>query len=221
MRWIISISVLLLMSSPGDAGRTFFYKTYREKTGEVLTRSARYIENLSPDRIKVTIKWESESNGTSGTQEYVLDADYATQRWKVSHPGEDTDYVGERKGNMLVIKGRLNGKPMDKTIEIDEKQFYNNPSVGLEGFVRSGQEKLEFRTIRPDNLSEYKMKAAHKGVETITINGKKVEAIRVKWGLTGLRSKFYSRTFWFRKSDSVFVKSNVSGGESSELVSEP
>ena len=64
------------------------------------------------------------------------------------------------------------------------------------------------------------MKAENKGVETITVSGKKVEAIRVKWGLTGLRSKFYGQTFWFRQSDGVYLKSKVEHSEFSELVSE-
>ncbi len=71
-----------------------------------------------------------------------------------------------------------------------------------------------------DNLSQYKMTAENKGVETITVGGKKVEAIQVKWGLTGLRSRFDSQTFWFRKSDGVYLKSKVSDGEFSELISE-
>ena len=64
------------------------------------------------------------------------------------------------------------------------------------------------------------MKTENKGVETITVSGKKVETIRVKWGLTGLRSKFYGQTFWFRKSDGVYLKSKVEHGEFSELISE-
>lgn len=41
-----------------------------------------------------------------------------------------------------------------------------------------------------------------------------------KWGLTGFRSMFFSRTFWFRASDGLFVLSSASRGEWSQLVGE-
>lgn len=163
---------------------------------------------------------EIENSARSGTQTSTLDTRYAMLHWKVVDPDEHTDYVGERKGNLLLIKGTHNNKPVDKRMKIDNLPFFTNPTIGLEEFVRTGKKKMDFRTIRPDNLSQYKMKAENQGIQAITVGGKLIAVIQVKWRLTGLRSRFYSQTYWFRKSDGVFVKSKVSRGRFSELVEE-
>ncbi len=219
MKWLASVSVLLFICSFAFAEKTLFYHDHNEKTGEI-TKISRHMEDTSSGEVKITINWEVENSVKSGTQTSTLDARYATLRWKVTAPNEHTDYVGERKDNVLLIKGTHNDKPVDKRIEIDDLPFFSNPTIGLEEFVRTGKKKMNFRTLRPDNLSQYKMKAKNQGEQTITVGDKPVEVIQVKWGLTGLRSKFYSQTYWFRKSDGVFIKSEVSYDRFSELVKE-
>jgi hypothetical protein len=219
MKWFVSISVLLFICGFAFAEKTLLYREYNEKTGEI-TRISRYMGDPTSGKIKITINWEVENSAKSGTQTSTLNARYATLHWKVIDPNEHTDYVGERKGNLLLIKGTHKDKPVDKRMKIDDLPFFSNPTIGLEEFVRTGKKKMDFRIIRPDDLSQYKMKAENKGEQIITVGDKPIEVIQVKWGLTGLRSKFYSQTYWFRKSDGVFVRSKISYDRFSELVKE-
>lgn len=216
MKQLVTLLFLLLMSGSVHAEKTLFYKVYKEKTGVPPTEMSIHIGDLASDRILV--QWEGKANGDK--VEHVLGSDYAVRSWNVSDPKRETEYVGERTGDTLLIKGRNRGKEIDKRIKIDDHPFFFHPALGLSEFVRSGEKSQEFWTLRPDNLSEYKMKAENQGTETILVNGEPLKTIRVKWGLTGWLSGFYSQTFWFRESDGVFVKSKISRGLFTELVVE-
>jgi hypothetical protein len=207
-------------AEPNDEPRTNYYRSYHSKTGKLVGESSRRIEQRTDGGYRVFVEWRSDPDTSSGTQEYVLDENYSTLSWKVMNPKAGTDYKGERNGKVLTISGTVKGEVVSKELKIDEKPFYYNPNLGLENFVRSGEEKREFRTLRPDNLKQYKMKASLKDTETITINGTEVEAIKVKWGLTGLKAAFFRQTLWFRKSDGVFLKSKERNDVYSELFSE-
>ncbi len=216
MKQLIALLALLLMSGSVHAEKMLFYKVYKEKTGAPPTEMSIHIGDLVSD--KILAQWEGKTNGDK--VEHVLSSDYAVRSWNVFDPKRDTEYMGERKDDCLLIKGRNRGKEIDKRIKIDDHPFFFHPALGLSEFVRSGKKSQEFWTLRPDNLSEYKMKAENQGAETIEVNGEQLKTIRVKWGLTGILSRFYNQTFWFRKSDGVFVKSKVSRGLFTELVVE-
>jgi hypothetical protein len=209
-------------AAPGENGkvRTFYYHSIHVESGDVIGESVRRMEHLSSGQISVKAEWSSVPDSASGTGEAILDRDFTTRSWVMSNPGNDTEIRGERNGESLSITGTLRGEPVSKEIEIDEMPFYHNPSLGLEAFVRSGEKKREFRTLRPDNLEQYKMKAEVKETDMITVNGAEVEAVKVKWGLTGLRSMFFSRELWYRKSDGVFLKSQENDGAYRELYRE-
>ena len=102
-------------------------------------QSSRRIEDLSPNQIRVIIKWERKGDGTGGTQEHTLDTNYATLRWRVTQPDEDVDYVGERKGKMLLLKGRSMANPSIKGLKSMRNRFTTIPQWGLRGL--SGREK--------------------------------------------------------------------------------
>lgn len=156
------------------------------------------MRRVSDDRIEVLVSWRSLADSTSGTQRYLVDNEYATLEWSVQDTVEHTDCSGRREGNLLIVRGTLKGEAVDESIGIDDKPFYFNPSLSLQGFVRSGEEKCEFRTLRPASLSEYKMKAKVEEHTTITIQGREYPAVRVKWGLTGFKSRFFNQKLWFR-----------------------
>jgi len=216
MKWIAIALVLLFMSISAFAEQKLFYKTYKEKSREVVDETSFHIGDLTDG--KIVVQWKSQETGDEA--EYALNTDYATQSWKVVSTKEGNDYAGERKGDQLLIKGKHKGKEIDKKIKINDRDFFFHPSLGLSGFARSGKESLEFWVLRPDKLKGYKMKAKRLDEETITLNGIEVETVSVKWGLTGLLSKFVNQTSWYRKSDGVFVRSSAFRGTFMELVNE-
>jgi len=208
----------LFLSSDSSIALTLHYETRNADSGAIVTKSSRVIRRVSPSTFEVVLLWASPADSSSGEQRYLVDDDFATLEWTVERPDTKTNYTGRREGNVLTITGTLDGAVVEKRIEIDERPFHNNPSFGLEGFVRSGEKEAEFRTLRPDNLSDYKMKARVKERDVINIGGQEVTAVRVEWGLTGFKSMFFKRNLWFRESDGRFLRSEVADGEYSELV---
>jgi len=47
-----------------------------------------------------------------------------------------------------------------------------------------------------------------------------VEAVEVYWAPVGIGAQFFHRTYWFRKSDGVFIKQEGSNDKARELIKE-
>lgn len=216
MKFIAIILASLFINVPAFAEQKLFYREYKEKSGEAVDETSFYIGD--PVDGKIVVQWKSQKTGD--TSEYIMDANYAIQSWRVVSKKNDTDYIGKRSGKQLIVKGRNYGKEIDDKIKINDKPFFLYPAFGLSEFVRSGQKSLEFWALRPDKLKGYKMKAKRQDEEVITLSGVEVKAIKVKWGLTGLLSRLFSQTSWYRKSDGLFVKSGVFRGKFMELANE-
>jgi len=202
------------------AASTYHYRDLSEEDDTEIGKATRTVQQLVGGGLSVHVEWIDLRTGNSGVQEYVVDAARSTRSWVISHPGEDTGYRGIRDGEKVIIIGSLKGELIDTQIKIGKEPFYYNPAVGMQGFILSGEKKTEFRVLRPKDLNQYKMKAQVKGEEQVTIDGTTYDAIKVKWGLTGLKSKFFSQYYWFRKSDGLFIKSSPHDGYYTEFVSE-
>jgi len=219
MRKLVYIIIfLMLISSIAFAEREFFYRTYDEKTGEAVNTFSITVEDMQEgERI---VYWKKKEGKYLTIEEYILDAEYATKSWKVKRPSDQTFYVGQRKGNVLILNGKLKGKPLNKQIKIDEKPFYYNPKLGLRKFVLSRKPSAQFWALRNDDVTEYLMEAQNKGPETIKISGQNIEAIRVHWTLPDFRSAFFKRVYWFRESDGYYIRQKASKNQIRELVKE-
>ena len=194
------------------------YKTYDPQTGEIINRFHALVEDAPSGGYKV--HWISEEGDFKIEEDYVLGQDYETLWWHVVDDQRKTDYIGERKGNELLINVLFLGIKIQKTIQLDDKAFYYNPKFGLVDFIRSEKESETFWGFRHDELKVYPMKAINKGVEVISVGGEDVEAIKVYWTVNDFRSTFFKRIYWFRKSDGLYIKQKVGGGKFRELVSE-
>ncbi len=219
MKKVIFIFIFLyVFSNNALAEKVFSYRTYEEKTGKIINTFYITIGDLKENKRKVY--WKKKEGKYITIEEYVLDNHYATLSWKVKRPSDRTFYVGERKGNILFLKGKLKGKAFTKKIKIDDKPFYYNPKLGLRQFVKSHKKSLKFWALRNDDVTEYLMVAYNKGLEMVNVNGYRVEAVKVYWTLPDFRSAFFKRTYWFRKSDNLYIRQKASKGQIRELVKE-
>lgn len=207
---VILIGVFLIEGKSIASQKSLIYKSYKEETGEILERSYVEIEGLSSG--KKMFKRKIEGDDYTKNEQFVLGVDYQTQSWKATILDEDTDYAGEKKGNKLFIKGKLKGEALDKRIELDDKPFYYTPKFNLTKFVLSDIKALKFWMLRKDKLTKYLMQAEKRGEETIVVNGKEIDVIKVYYSATGMGEKFYKRIYFFRKSDGLFVKKEVPDG---------
>jgi len=214
----VFIAILCFGISPVYAQKQAHYKTYDPQSGKITNRFHALIENIPSEGYNV--HWVIEEGDFKIVEDYILSKDHRTLWWHVVDDQRKTNYTGERKGNELLISGLFSGIQIQKTIQLDDKAFYYNPKLGLVDFIRSGKKSEIFWGFRQDELKVYPMKAINEGVEVISVGGRDVEAIKVYWTVNDFRSTFFRRTYWFRKSDGMYVKQKVGGGRFRELVSE-
>ncbi len=211
--WVLVLAAVAVFA----AGAPIVVNTTDSETGELIATAEHETRAVSAGNVLLVTKWQDHREASSGTAEAPLDKDYSTLTWRLTSDAGETDYSGIRDGDTASMTGTLRGERVNGSKDVGKTAFYHNPAIGLEGFVRSGAGKTEFYTVRPDNMSFQKMKAERKDIERITVGGSSVAAARVDWGLTGFRSAFYKRTFWFREADGVFLRSDPSRGTYSEL----
>ncbi len=215
------VALFLIISSrlvlPANAARTFHYKTYHPKTGEVTNQFYYSIEEALSGGYQV--HWVIDERGAKTEEDYVLGENFETLRFRVVNVEEETDYVGERRENSIFVRGQFKGEKVERIMAIDSRPFYYNPKLGLAGFVRSGKKKGKFWGFQNKELNVYPMKAINKGLESIAVAGRGTKAIKVYWTVDDFRSAFFKRTYWFR-ADSQYLKQKSDGGKFRELVSE-
>lgn len=136
---------------------------------------------------------------------YWINTDGSNRLWKFTLPLENTDIIAEISGSTVNITGKLNGKPVKKSHNV-EGFWMQSMTYSLGIMIKSGKQGMDFYTIRPDNLDLVKMKAVNTGIETLSMNGKNVDSYRVNVSLAGFLSGMWSSSFWYRKSDLKFIR---------------
>jgi hypothetical protein len=136
----------------------------------------------------------------------VMDPSFATLQWRLDNPAEATEVTVRREKDVLQIRGTFKGKLLKRDVEIDSHPWYQALSLSLRALCDPKKESLEFWTLRPDNLEVHKLKAVRKGLETLTVEGKQVLALRLEVSLRGLAGLFWHCSYWLRESDGVFLR---------------
>jgi len=131
---------------------------------------------------------------------------YASISWEGTNRKDDTTISAHRQGDTIVLEGTLRGDPISKTMAIDAAPWYQSLSWSLRRLVLSDDKQTEFWTLRPDTLEKHKMVAKKMGEEEVQIEGVSVPAIRLEVRLKGMLSPFWSSTYWYRKTDGVWLR---------------
>jgi hypothetical protein len=131
---------------------------------------------------------------------------YASISWEGTNRKDDTTVSAHRQGNTIVLEGTLRGDPIKKTMAIDEAPWYQSLSWSLRRLVLSDDKQTEFWTLRPDTLEKHKMVAKKMGEEEVQIEGVSVPAVRLEVRLKGMLGPFWSSTYWYRKTDGVWLR---------------
>lgn len=220
----IAALLMLLLICTGVSSLNGETRVYKETVKGQVTTHTFHIEK-SPAGCNITLK--SETGGTNIEQTFELDTNLSALSWHYEDPGKKTQITAEKKGNKIYLKGIHKGKAIDKTFKIDDRPWNQGFNVGLEKFVLSSKKKMKFWAIGTSGPGDMKIttfSVKKKKTETITLNGKKVEAVHVQMSLTGLLSIFWTGNYWYRKVDGTFLrykgKSRRSSSDSMELISE-
>jgi hypothetical protein len=193
---ILSCLVFTLRAHPATALRTETHR-YLEQSGDeshhfdwILRKEGGYLlRAVSPGEEHRTI----------------MDETSATRRWTLTKAAEGTEVEARREGDLIVLSGRFGGKRLDTQLTIDQDPWFQSLSTSLRFFLSSGEEILEFWTLRPDKLTVHKVRATMKGLEVLQLGGRQVEARKIEVGLTGLAGLFGRARYWFRNSDHLFL----------------
>jgi hypothetical protein len=181
-------------------------RVYEEKTKDQLT-THRFDMEKTPSGYSINL--QSQTGDTVIKQTFEVDNYLAALTWAFENSKENTKVTASREGNKIFLKGQSRGKPIEKTFKINELSWNQTFNIGLERFALSPEKSMIFWSIGtrgPGNMKITRFKVKKKRIETITINGKEVEAVHITISLTGLLSIFWTGKYWYRKSDGVFLR---------------
>lgn len=131
--------------------------------------------------------------------------DGATLQWKLKVKNK-YDIIADRVGNSLTISGTKNGKTYNKTIKIDERPWYQPLSFSFRSFLSSQKDSMSFWVIRADNIDVIALTVKKQEDDMIVFNDTPYDAHKVEVRAEGILSPFWHGTYWFRKSDKLFLK---------------
>lgn len=181
-----------------ETGETLYF---REQTGDEVVYLVSSEEPAGPGFL---LRSESDRGDM---HEVRVDENLHTQRWRYISRENRVDYTARLRGDEIVIEGVNEGETVNERKRLrDDDPWIQSIEKSLETFVLSNDDRMEFWTIQPDNLSLRKLLARRSGPETIDVDGEPVEAWRVRISLPGIGSIFWGAEYWYRTSDGQFVR---------------
>lgn len=128
-----------------------------------------------------------------GSLKYYMSFDdkFETIEWKISDPANGTDFKAVKKGDTIVLKGKFNGKDIDRTDNLDGQPWYQQMGISAGHVLNGGT--VKFYCLRPTDLNGFFMTATEMG--EVTYKGKKVH--RVKASPAGIAAKFWSCDYYY------------------------
>ena len=147
---------------------------------------------------------------------YMSDGDYheveygpldSTVRYQVRSAARGIDYTAIRAQDVILYEGTLGGRPLMRAQKIDAHPWYETLELSLSGFaLDAGLPQPVFWIIQPWEARAYLMQAAREGSGAVTLDGMRVDAIRLRVRPYGLLSRMWSSLYWFRSSDGRYLR---------------
>jgi hypothetical protein len=201
-------------------GATFVYDSFDAKTHASCGRFTRSFSPGTGTERRCVETWSNHPARGNGGAEYRLSGDDATLAFDLKQESTQSRYHGERRGDELRFTGVLKGKEIDKRVGIDAAPFFFSPTIGLQGFARSGKPKADFWVV-DRGLDARRMTVTREGEEDLKLGERVLRAIRVKWTPAGLLSPFFSQTVWLRAEDGLYLTSTPALDEYQRIVFGP
>lgn len=196
--WARRYGWLTVLCAPGALGMGLGteQRTYMETTGGVTTYFSWTLEQANS--VTVTVREENEL--------YVNRCDRLGTTFEWHYSDTDSDITASRSNNIIEIRGKFHGEDVNARHEIDSVPWYQTLAYALPKLVEPTATPRVFWTIRPDNLDVIKMQASWEGTEKVAVNGKKLQAHRVRIRPDGFLSPLWHADYWFRVPDRLFVR---------------
>lgn len=194
---LTSLLLVILLPLPGAAEHLENYR-YRQQTGDEIQYFDWLLEKSEGFKLSSVSKTEIHRT--------FMDGNLCTDKWTMENPAEKTAVEARRQADRIILTGHWRGQSLRKELRIDHAPWYQALSLSLRAFLASPENRAEFWTLRPDELKPLKLKAAKKGLETLRIDGRSMQAQKLEIRLIGLGALFGHSLYWFRSSDGLFLK---------------
>mgnify|MGYP006902068684 CR=1 FL=1 len=200
---------LIVFKSGLCLGQSFVYSD-KEGDKKIMLRVSK-----KHDQGKQMLKLESKEK----VSKHVFDPGYFTLEWEIVDHVNQHDFQVRRQENSILIKGLYKGKPLNRTVEIDDKPWINKLDHGLTEWVNSNDEELVFWTLKLNSgLDPIKFDAQKVGRERLQTSAGSFDTIKVRLSLHGfLLTKLWSAYCWYRLSDGLFIKYEGDTGPGTQL----
>lgn len=209
MKNIIYLTLVSLFIFPnvvyGDTNKTTV-QNYIETTGD---NQIEY--NYSSTQIEAGFLIEFSS--AYKYEKCITDSAYYCQLWEYSCPTKNTNFVAERKNNVIHLVGTLEGLEIDKKIKISNLPWIQFWEYSIKNMIESNNNSMKFISIdadKPKKTATFKVK--NKGMQEININNQEENAIHFVVSIKGLPALIFHADFWFRKTDNLFIRSEMPQG---------
>jgi hypothetical protein len=200
---IAACLVLLSFRSVGAQNKLI----YREQTGQQTARIEVWEERDTGSLLLRTIVSYGESYAIRN------DDTLATMSFAYGNTSQNTSYTASREGDSIRLEGILKGKAFTRVSRIDARPLYESVERSLQGFAISGSSQtLDFWIVLPTEAMVFQLTARREGRETVDVDGKQVEAEKVKVSLPGLASILWNSLYWYRPTDGTFLRSETVRG---------
>jgi hypothetical protein len=185
---------------------------YRMHRGNDVSVTAVRVVPSADDAVTIT--------AATGHEKRTVTADGTlSARSLVFHnPPAGTSYQAIRAGNKITVKGQLRHRSLQRTFTVGNAPWWQAIEQALERFARTKAGFMKFRFINADECELHEMEATREGVETVTVDGRAVRAVRVKVNLPGLASLFWRADYWFRERDGTFVRYETVAGPGGQRI---
>lgn len=184
------------------------------------TTVQKYIETTDDNQIeynysvtKIETGFLIELSSANKKEKCITDTAYYCQLWEYSCPAKNTKFVAERKNNVIHLVGTLEGLKIDKKIKISNLPWLQFWEYGIKNMVESNNNSMKFISIdtnKPKKTATFKVK--NKGMQKININNKEEDAIYFVVSIKGLPAFIFHADFWFRKTNNLFLRSEMPQG---------
>jgi hypothetical protein len=204
---LLTLSMMMPITAMAMENATLIY---RESTGS-------NHEEIAYELTSRGAKMHIRADFNDEYQVIVTDDSLDTEKLEISFPKNPTVISIYREDDVLVIDGGH-----ARSIAADPDIPWYQLLISLKGFVLSGEMRRSFyalsanfdeRLSRGKGIQLLRLVAKRDGRETLEINGKSEETVRLVVTFDDIRSLFWKANYWYRESDGTLLQyREVRGG---------
>jgi len=184
------------------------------------TTVQKYIETTDDNQIeynysvtRIETGFIIELSSANKNEKCITDSAYSCQLWEYSCPAKNTKFVAERKGNVIHLVGTFEGLEIDKKIKVSNLPWLQYWEYGIKNMIDSNSNSMKFISIDANKPKETAIfKVENKGTQKINIYNQEEDVIYFVVSIKGLPAFIFHADFWFRKTNSIFLRSEMPQG---------